>query len=128
MPAPLSLDLRSRIVAHHDDTGDGSILCARVFRVGEATVRRLFAALRTTNSLAPKLATGGITPKIPDDSLDLVKVLVAANNDLVMDELRELWFARTGTAVSTATMGRALKRAGLTLKKKDQAGDRKRET
>lgn len=121
MPAPYSQDLRVRIIAHHEESGDGSILCGRLFRVGEATVRRLFALHRETNSVAPKHATGGVDPKISDDDLKLLKVDVEANNDLTMSEVRDNWAERTGTIVSTATMGRALKRAGLTLKKRPDA-------
>lgn len=118
MPAPYSQDLRLRIIAHHEDTGDGSILCGRLFRVGEATVRRYFALYRETNSVAPRQATGGTDPKISDDDLELLKIEVQANNDLIRSEVRDNWAARTSTIVSTATMGRALKRAGLTLKKR----------
>ena len=118
MPAPLSMDLRIRIVAHHEETGDGSILCSRIFRVGEATVRRLLASWRETGSVAPKEATGGADPKISDEDLRVIRIVVAKSNDLVRSELCDLWCDRTGTRVSKATMGRALKRADLTLKKR----------
>lgn len=118
MVVPLSMDLRTRIFEHHRATGQRSVLCARHFDVGEATVRRLLAQQRSRETLEPKAHTGGLPPKIPDDKLEVIRIMVELNNDLVLSELCDRWFDRTGVRVSPPTMSRTLKRAGLTLKKR----------
>ena len=110
------MDLRSRVIAHHEATGEGSILCARRFGVGEASVRRWFAQLKERETLAPKAAKGGKPPKIADSELPLV-VQLAETGHTTMNDLCDRWFDRTGLRVSTSTMARTFVRATLTHKK-----------
>lgn len=117
MPAPLSMDLRRRIFAHRERTGDSYEETALHFDVGEATVNRLFALHRKTGTLEPKPRVGGPPPTISVEDLELLRVMVEADNDATLKELCDRWQDRRGAKLSTSTMFRALKRAGITLKK-----------
>lgn len=118
MPAPLSLDLRRRIFEYRQRTGATLAETAERFAVGEATVNRLFARQRATGALAPKTdVVHGPPPRIADDKLVLLRIIVEANNDATVNDICDRWFDRTDERISRATMTRSLVRAGLTLKK-----------
>lgn len=115
---PLSEDLRRRIWEFHGSTGATIEETAEHFMVGTASVKRILAGLRKTGSLSPKPHGGGPPTKVPDDKLGVIRAIVEVNNDATRQDLCDRWFDRTGERLSVATMGRVLRRAGLTLKKK----------
>ncbi len=118
MPAPLSMDLRRRIFEFRERTGATFLETAKHFDVGEATVNRLFARHRETGALLPKQdEPHGPRPLIGDEQLELLRIIVEANNDATVKDICARWFDRRGEHISRATMQRALWRAGLTLKK-----------
>lgn len=119
MARPLSIDLRSRVVAHHKKSGDGRIILSRLFAVGSATAYRWVSKEATTGSVAPKIPSRkGPLPKIGNDKLQDLCALVAEKCDRTLQQLCDLWHEKTGVLVDDATMHRALVRAGLSLKKK----------
>ena len=118
---PLSDDLRRRIWEFHGSTGATIEETAKHFMVGTATVKRLFWRLRDTGSLEPKAATGGFGPMIPDEKLGVIRAILEVNNDATLRDLCDHWFDRTGARISTQTMSRVVRRAGLTLKKSPSA-------
>lgn len=117
MAAPLSNDIRERVVAAYE-AGEGTYdqLAAR-FSVGLATVSRLLRSQRERGNVDPRPRGGGMRPKIAVEELRLLKRIVASAPDLTAAELACLWTERTGTELSRAAMQRALQRAGLTRKK-----------
>jgi transposase len=116
MPAPLSLDLRQRIVRAYQ-RGDGSrAALAQRFSVGHATVDRILRQARQTGSLAPKKPGGSVRLLTESDDA-LVRSWIEAQPDLTQDELARRFEAHTGRSVSRRTMGRVRQRLGLTRKK-----------
>jgi transposase len=114
---PISTDLRRRIWEFLGSTGATVEETATHFMVGSATVKRILRRLRETGSLEPKRATGGKAPRIPDEKLGVIRVIVETNNDATLQDICDRWFDRTGDRVSISTMSRVVERAGLTLKK-----------
>jgi transposase len=115
MPAPLSKDLRERVVAYQKETGVGRIILAAIFRIGSATAYRWVKEA----GLEPKPhKKRGPAPLIPDDKLEDLRVLVAEKSDRTLNELCAQWKERHSVLVDDVTMHRALARAGLSLKKK----------
>ena len=119
MPAPLSTDLRSRVVQYSKDARVGRILLSRIFGIGSATAYRWVKQAEATGSVEPKKSERrGPEPKIKDADLAELRALVAEKNDRTLQQLCDLWDDRKHILVDDATMCRALKRAKLPLKKK----------
>lgn len=114
-----SMDLRERVAVAVDE-GDGSQRqIARRFRVSLSFVTRLLKRRRAAGTLAPQPHGGG--PRRVLDIADLRRLagLVAGHNDDTLEELRR----RGGFACSLTTIWRALRRLGLTRKKKTRHAD-----
>ena len=118
MPRALSMDLRRRIVEAYAGGGVSQEEVAQRFDVGVATVVRLWAKRRDGKSLEPKGWTPRPSPVATAAALDALRDLVADESDLAQwqyaDRLRE----SMGIVVSRATVGRMLKKLGLTRKKR----------
>jgi len=119
VPAPLSADLRSRIIAAWQ-SGEHSSWdqIAATFRVGRATVNRLIRRFRETGSVEPAPHAGGVEPLVSEEGLLEVWELVQERPDRTVDEFADEYAKQTGVRVSRATMGRALERLGLSRKKR----------
>lgn len=114
-----SMDLRERVAAAVDE-GDGSQReIAEVFRVSLSFVSRLLKRRREAGTLEPEPHGGG--PRRVLDAADRWRLagLVAEHNDDTLEELRR----RGGFACSPTTIWRALRRLGLTRKKKSTHAD-----
>ena len=116
MPAPLSIDLRRRIVAAVK-TRSQSAVAAR-FCVARSTVQRLVYLDRASaGAVAAKPHNGGPQRAVTSEHEALVRAWLAENPSLTQAELaRRLWDA--GCPVSRQTAGRTLARMGYTRKKK----------
>jgi transposase len=117
MPAPLPIELRSRIVAAYED-GEGSHSgLAKVFRVGRASVSR-YLGLASEGSLAPKRTQNpGPKPQLSPDDLILLRQLSTEFSDYFDHEIAELFCERTGLSVSARTINRAFHKLNITRKK-----------
>lgn len=94
MSAPLSNDLRMRIVRAHL-AGEGTYLeLAARFGVGAATISRILARHRRTGDVEPEPHVGGNPARISNDELSALHALVEANPDVTQQELVELGSAR----------------------------------
>jgi len=123
---PYSLDLRQRIVdAYRNDEGSVRDLAER-FAVAPNTVQNYLTRMRATGRLDASPPGGGSRPKIDEEGLEQLRMLVEEKNDLTLPELAERWAPPQGVRVSRWTLGRALRRLGLTRKKKDASGHRAR--
>lgn len=119
MPAPISLDLRERIIAAwQSDEYSSWEQIAATFQVGRATVNRLIRLYRQTDSVEPAPHGGGLDHLIPDEDLLRVWELVEEQPDRTIEEFADEYARRTGVRVSRATMGRALERLELSRKKR----------
>jgi transposase len=111
---PYSSDLRERIVAAVA-RGQGSLReLADVFSVSLSCIVRLLRRHRATGSVLPQPHAGGPHPLLDADACQRLLALVREQPDATLAELR----ARLGVPCSLSTICRALRRHGISRKKK----------
>ncbi|HXT88843.1 MAG TPA: IS630 family transposase [Trebonia sp.] len=116
---PYSKDLRERVVAAVDH-GEGSQReIARRFRVSLTFVFRLLRRRRDAGTLDPKPHGGCPPPALDSDELQRLAELIRKRPGATLERLRE----SGGFRCSLTTVWRALRRLGLTRKKKAQHAD-----
>lgn len=106
-----SLDLRTRILADCD-RGLSTRAVATKYAVSESWVRRLKQRRRETGELTPRPPQPRQLTLTPH--LQRLRELVTAHPDATLEELR----CQLGVAVCLATVWAAVRRLGLTVKKK----------
>jgi transposase len=111
---PYSMDLRERIVAAIDRGEHSLRQIARLFAVDLSFLVRLLQRRRATGSVQPKPHGGGPTPKLDAAAVRRLLALVREQPDATLTELRD----RLGIPCHIATIGRVLRRHGITRKKK----------
>lgn len=115
---PYSMDLRKR-VADAYEAGEGSMReLAKRYNVSLAFVRDLLKRYRQTGSLEPRPPGGGYPRAIKSEHEPLLLELLEEHNDLILVEMVELLRERHGVQASRASAARALKRMGVTRKKR----------
>jgi transposase len=124
MPRPYSGDLRRRVVAAVVEEGQSRGSVARRFAVGRSTVYRWVETAREEGRLEARPMRGGPRPAIRDAGETALKRLVEADHHLTLAEYRDRLAEQAGVRVHPWTLGRALKRLGLTRKKEDAARGR----
>lgn len=114
-----SLELRHLIV-DANERGEGTQgEIAQRFRCGIATVVRLVSQWRETHDLSVTYIRSGPVALVPAEDLpELVEFVADGRSDWTADQIKEAWGARKGIALSRSAMVRALKKAGLSTKKK----------
>lgn len=115
MAAPLSLDIRKRIVAAVEG-GASCRAAAERFAVSESAVIKLVERWKRTGSLEPG-QMGGHRPFALAAHDGLVRELLAAQPDQTLDELLDRLVGR-GIAVGRSSVHRYLSALGLTRKKR----------
>lgn len=118
MPAPLSVDLRQRIVAAYEAKEGSQRQLAKRFKVSLSFIRDLRRHQRETGSVKPKPHAGGAVAKLGKEQLPIVEALVTAQPDALLEELCERFAQQTGVAVSISTMHQAVCKLKLSFKKK----------
>jgi transposase len=115
MPAPMSLDLRERIVAAV--AGGSSIReAARRFAVSQSAAIKLMQRVRTTGSAAPARFGGHRRPLLAPHEAGLRR-LVETRPDSTLAELQTELQRRFGIAAGLSTIHNTLRRLGLRHKK-----------
>jgi transposase len=114
MPAPLSRDLRDRIVRAVE--GGSSIRQAALrFAVSPSAAVKLMRRFRASGSPAPARFGGHRRPILNEHEV-LIRSLLDTKADISLTEI-QTELARHGVVVgATSTIGRWLRRAGLTRK------------
>jgi transposase len=116
---PYSKDLRERVAAAVDH-GEGSQReIAQRFRVSLTFVFRLLRRRRDAGTLDPKPHGGCPPPALGPDELRCLAELIRETPDATLEQLRQ----RGGFPCSLTTLWRALRRLGLTRKKKTLHAD-----
>jgi len=116
---PLSIDLRTRIVAAVE-LGEHSLReLVELFAVDLSTIVRLLQRYRRTGSVEPKPHSGGAVPKLDAQAVAHLLELVGEQPDATLAELRD----RLGVDCGIMTIFRALKRNRITYKKKTYHAD-----
>lgn len=111
-----SNDVRARALAAVDD-GKSVPEVASFFHCDPSTVRRWIRHRTATGSSAAGTRSG--RPRLIGLAQEAaLRQQVALHPDATLAEHCRYWEAATGTAVSLSTMSLALRRAGITLKKR----------
>jgi transposase len=118
MPAPLSVDLRQRIIAACKAKEGSQRQLAERFKVSLSFIRDLRRHYRQTGTVQPKPHGGGAVALIRKEHLPIVEALVTTQPDALLKELCEGFAKQTAVEVSVSTMQRALTRLKLSVKKK----------
>jgi putative transposase len=116
MAAPLSMDLRLRVVRAIDDEGMSRRGAADRFGVGVRTAVRWMAEFRATGSVAPQ-PMGNPTPPKLTAHRETVLALLRERPDRTIEGLRED-LAQKGIAVGYGSIRRFFEREGITRKKR----------
>ena len=116
MPAPLSGDLRDRIV-RAVEAGSSIRQAALRFAVSPSAAVKLMRRVCESGSPAPA-RFGGHRRPILEAHEALVRSIVETRADLSLVEIRSELHQRGVVVGATSTIGRFLRRAGLTRKKR----------
>ena len=117
MPAPLSVDLRRRIMAAYEAKEGSQRQLAERFKVSLSFIRDLRRHHRETGTVRPKPHGGGAIAKLGKEQLPIVEALVKAQPDALLAELCERFAQKTGVEVSVSTMQQAVCKLKLSVKK-----------
>ena len=115
MPAPMSMDLRLRIVGAVE-RGSSIRAAARRFAVSPSAAIKLMQRVRTTGSAAPARYGGHRRPLLAPYETQLTG-LVEAKPDITLAELQGELQRRCGIVAGLSTIHNALRRIGLRHKK-----------
>ena len=115
MPAPMSMDLRLRIVRAVED-GSSIRAAARRFAVSASAAIKLMQRVRATGSAAPERYGGHRRPVLEPHEAAL-RGLVEATPDITLAELQSELQRRSGVRAGLSTLHNALRRLGLRHKK-----------
>ncbi len=110
------MDLRQRVLADCD-AGLATKQAAGKYRVSTAWVRRLKQRRRETGEVGPRRPARRGPPRLLDGHDERLRQLARAGPGLSAAEYRD----RLGVAASPLTVWRALRRLGLTFKKRRSA-------
>ena len=114
-----SIDLREKIVAAHINKKISIRKVADIFSVSKSFVQKLLLQQKTDGNLERRRTRKATVSYILNAEVELTEI-VEANSDATLLELCELFADKTGNWVSQSTMSNALKRFGLTRKKKQK--------
>jgi len=121
MPRPYSGDLRRRVIAAALEGSPSRDEVARRFAVGRSSVYRWVETARGEGRLEAKPMRGGPKPVIREEAEAALRRLVGAESHLTLVEYRDRLAEETEVRVHPWTLGRAMRRLGLTRKKEDPA-------
>ena len=116
MAQPLSMDLRSRLLA----AVNGGMSCraaSRRFGVAASTAIRGHARRRETGDFAPKPQGGDMRSRRVEERAADILAIWEARRDISLEELR-LALIEVGLTVSVAGLHRFFMRRGMTRKKR----------
>src|SRR5215472_14871743 len=116
MPAPLSRDLRERIIAAIRDGSSMRGAAAR-FSVSPSSAIKLMARFRATGSVAPARYGGHRRPVLSPHE-DMLRALVAQRPEITLGEIRDELRQQRGISVCLVTIHVRLRRLGLRFKKR----------
>jgi transposase len=119
MARPYSADLRERVLLAHEHGEGGATALARRFRIGPSTVYRWLDALRDEGRRAARPMGHGRAPL--GGAADVLRALVAEQNDATLAEYADRFAARTGQRRSPSAICRALRRLDLPRKQSRSA-------
>ena len=118
MGAPLSRDLRERVVNAYLAGDESYPEVAKRFGIGEASVSRWLRLRRDTGSVEPRAHAGGRARRIDDDGVEFLKRIIDGKPDCTLAELALKYQEHREIKPALCVIWRELVRAGLTRKKR----------
>jgi transposase len=118
MPLPYSTDLRERVLLAYEHGEGTAAALARRFRVALNTVKNWVRALEREGRRVAKPLGRGPEPRLGAAEREVLRQLVAADNDATLAEYGARLQAQTGVSVSQPVLSVTLKRLGLSRKKR----------
>ena len=116
--SPYHVDLRECVVAAHR-RGDGSVRwLAKLFTLAKNTVQNWLTLERQTGRVEPRPHAGGVEATISGETFNTLCALVEERNDATLEALHLSLETKCGIETSRAAVFRALKKAGLTRKRR----------
>jgi transposase len=115
MPAPMSRDLRERIVRAVSEGSSVRQAAAR-FAVSPSAAIKLMQRVRRTGSVAPDRYGGYRRPLLEPHEAEL-RSIVARKPDITLAEIRDVLLSQ-GVSASVTTVHYTLRRLGLRHKKR----------
>ena len=91
---------------------------AAQFSVGRATVNRIWRLYRRTGEFYPPVLRGKPARALEPSDLEVLRQLVAEQPDATLEAVRDDMVNILGRKISRATVGRELRRMGITRKKR----------
>ena len=125
MPAPLSIDLRKRLIKAIEAEKLSIAKAARRFLVSYDFANDLWERYQETGSLEPKKVGGNKQPKVDLAGEERIKSWLLTEPDLTLQALCERYQQEVGVSMGVSSMARALKRMGMSFKKKSVYDSRK---
>ena len=114
MPAPLSLDLRKRIIAAKLK-GDTEARISSEKSVHTSTITKLWALYRATGSYYPRPNPGGRKPALSSEELEQIRSAIREQPDITLQELKD----KCGLPVSLSALSKIIRnKLELCYKKK----------
>ena len=108
MPAPYSLDLRTRIVeAYHNDKGSITKI-AKTFNVGRSTVHTYIKLMAQHGNPAAKKPSGGRPQTIDIIGMSIIRKYIERKPDITLDEISRKYYKKHKVKVSISIISRAL--------------------
>lgn len=117
MGRALSEDLRKRAVEAWENGQGSQPEVAKLFGIGEASLRRWVRLKRETGSLAPSKAPRGKPSAVTAEVIEMMLAHLRKQPDATRAEVADAVVAAGGPRFSVATIGRALQKAGWSRKK-----------
>lgn len=117
---PYSVDLRQKIIDVYNQGNISQRQLARQFRVALSFIQKLVKQYKETGSVAPKMRRQQTPTKLTDEHLEILRNLVAENQQATLQELKTELALRTGVTISISTVHRMLRRLNLSRPKKSQ--------
>ena len=111
-----SVDLRQRVL-NALERGTARKEVVKIFAVSEGSIKRWQKLRREHTTLEPR-RVGGQQPIIQASDEQVVRRLVAATPDATLEEYTKQWNELHERLISHWTLGRAIRRLGLTRKKR----------
>lgn len=96
---PYSLDFRQRIIDTYAEKNTSQRKLAQRFRVAPSFVQKILKQYLETGSIEPKQRIEQTPTKLNSVQLDILKNIVAANNDATLAELCDLLLQETNIRV-----------------------------
>jgi len=115
MPAPLSLDLRERLV-EAVESGSSIRQAALRYSVSPSAAIKLMQRVETTGSLEPE-RSGGRRPRLLEPHAEALASMVETDPDITLVAIQAELERRFDMMAGISTIHRTLRRLGLKLKK-----------